>query len=93
MRREREALETAYKRYKNHRDREVSFHLYMEQSANMSNQELLDLEEEIRDDLDYNNKFQGKYELWRKRVALRKETHKEWEGHGMHYAFSCTTLR
>ena len=42
----------------------------MEQSPNMSNEELLDLEQEIRDDLEYNNKFQGKYKLWRRRLAL-----------------------
>jgi hypothetical protein len=70
---ELDALEWAYSVHKNKRDREVCYHLCMEQTPGMSNQELLDLEESIRDDLDYNNKFQGKYKLWRKKLALRKE--------------------
>ena len=67
---EKEALKTAYKLYKNNKDREVCFILSMEQSPNMSNEELLDLEQEIREDIEYNNKFQGKYKLWRRRLAL-----------------------
>lgn len=70
MNKEKEALKTAYKLYKNNKDREVCFNFCMEQNPNMSNQELLDLELEIREDLEYNNKFQGKYNLWRRRLAL-----------------------
>lgn len=62
--------------------RETLFHLIMEQTGEESNEELLELEESIHSDLDYNgpkllglygNKYKKqKYNLWRDRLKLRE---------------------
>tara|TARA_Y100000310_G_scaffold310397_1_gene355593 strand:+ start:6398 stop:6787 length:390 start_codon:yes stop_codon:yes gene_type:complete len=78
-----QAIEDSCKTYSPGIDREVLFHLIMKQTGEESNEELLELEREIRDDIDqgngkqilglYGNKHRKqKYNLWRDRLELKK---------------------